>query len=253
MQRLLFHSLNTLIDTSALERRAFNVAFAESGLDWTWSDAEYNSLEMIAGERHRIVWYAEHSLGHPISCSKADLILWRKEQALCRLLQHNFATPRPGVLRLLDEAASADIQTALIIPQTKEWQNLSRTVRRFKDLSSLKVEHPSTHRARIGLNALASIEFNTTMMRADLHQGLVQLCVSVSSSASGAQACVTHLGEANFSAVQLSGQNILHKGSASLQSLLTLESSQKESVVALKERIPSNAKYFQTHDFQKTA
>jgi hypothetical protein len=225
LQRLLFRSLDALVDTSVLERRAFNITFAESGLDWTWGHAEYISLKKIVGERHRIAWYAEHTLGYPISVGEADKIQWKKEQALYRLLRYDFAAPCPGVLRLLDEAASSDIQSTLMIPKIRDWEILSRTVHRFKPLSLVKVERPSTYRAHAGHDVLESIEFNTTPMTENLCQGLDLPCVSVTSSVTGAQACVTHLGEANCPAVQLSGQNILHHGCASLRSLLTLESS----------------------------
>ncbi|MFT7179418.1 MAG: phosphoglycolate phosphatase-like HAD superfamily hydrolase, partial [Oceanospirillaceae bacterium] len=35
---ILFGSIGTLVETSELQRRAFNQAFSEAGLDWNWSE-----------------------------------------------------------------------------------------------------------------------------------------------------------------------------------------------------------------------
>ena len=232
MQLLRFRSLNALIDTSSLERRAFNTAFKESGLDWRWTEDEFTRLKLITGERHRIAWYAENCRNCPISSGYADQILWRKEQSLTRLLQRSCAKPQPGVLRLIDEAMSADIHTGIVAPRYKEWERFSRTISQFKALSTLQVERSPVIRARADRGCPTSIEVGITTP-IGLHEGPLQPCINVWSSVSGASACVTHLGETNNPAVQLSGQGILEKGRASLQSLLWLESSHKELLTSL--------------------
>ena len=41
---ILFGSIGTLIETSEFQRRAFNQAFSEGGLDWNWKPEEYRDL-----------------------------------------------------------------------------------------------------------------------------------------------------------------------------------------------------------------
>ena len=86
MNRLSSRCTDRLGDSTELERCAYNAAFALSGLDWHWSQERFCSLLKIAGERHRISWFAEHVEEQPIPSSRADAILWRKEQMLKTLL-----------------------------------------------------------------------------------------------------------------------------------------------------------------------
>ncbi len=44
MPAVLFGSISTLADTSELQRAAFNDAFAEHGLDWSWSREDYVAM-----------------------------------------------------------------------------------------------------------------------------------------------------------------------------------------------------------------
>ena len=58
MPALLLGSISTLTDTSELQRRAFNQAFTEHGLDWEWGRDEYRSLLTSNGGADRIASYA---------------------------------------------------------------------------------------------------------------------------------------------------------------------------------------------------
>ena len=55
---ILFGSIGTLIETSELQRRAFNQAFAEAGLDWDWNTEEYRRLLTKSGGCERIQDFA---------------------------------------------------------------------------------------------------------------------------------------------------------------------------------------------------
>ena len=44
MKAILFGSIGTLIETSDLQREAFNEAFKEAGLDWYWDHEDYTKL-----------------------------------------------------------------------------------------------------------------------------------------------------------------------------------------------------------------
>ena len=51
-------SIGTVVETSDLQREAFNAAFAEAGLDWHWGPADYAAMLAQAGGERRIADYA---------------------------------------------------------------------------------------------------------------------------------------------------------------------------------------------------
>ena len=59
MKAILFGSIGTLIETSDLQREAFNQAFKEAGLDWYWDQEDYTKLLKKSGGTKRIEDFAE--------------------------------------------------------------------------------------------------------------------------------------------------------------------------------------------------
>lgn len=55
LQALIFDVDGTLADTEATHRAAFNLAFAEVGLDWVWDEPTYVSLLEVSGGKERIL------------------------------------------------------------------------------------------------------------------------------------------------------------------------------------------------------
>jgi beta-phosphoglucomutase-like phosphatase (HAD superfamily) len=53
-----FGAIGTLVETSQMQRQAFNKAFAQAGLGWHWSSAEYRKLLTITDGVRRIEHYA---------------------------------------------------------------------------------------------------------------------------------------------------------------------------------------------------
>lgn len=51
-------SIGTLIETSEIQRSAFNNAFMEDGLDWNWTQNDYSKMRGQSGGRQRIADYA---------------------------------------------------------------------------------------------------------------------------------------------------------------------------------------------------
>ncbi|UWQ19184.1 HAD family phosphatase [Jannaschia sp. M317] len=56
---ILFGAIGTLAETSELQRRAFNMAFAMHDLDWIWEPAIYYRMLRSPGGRDRVASYAE--------------------------------------------------------------------------------------------------------------------------------------------------------------------------------------------------
>ena len=59
MRALFFGSIGSIVETSELQRQAFNEAFAEHGLDWHWDQATYQGLLSLGGGDNRIATYAQ--------------------------------------------------------------------------------------------------------------------------------------------------------------------------------------------------
>lgn len=104
MSAILFGSISTLADTSELQRRAFNEAFAAYGLDWEWSRDDYVSMLGSNGGARRIEDYAA-SRGEDID---AAAIHAKKSEIFQKLLGTSTVSPRPGVVETVGEALRGD-------------------------------------------------------------------------------------------------------------------------------------------------
>lgn len=94
----------TLAETEELHRAAFNHAFAESGLDWWWSEGVYRELLKTTGGKERIATF--QSLYQPggLGSERIAGLHLRKTAIYKALVREGAAKPRPGVLRLLAQA-----------------------------------------------------------------------------------------------------------------------------------------------------
>jgi HAD superfamily hydrolase (TIGR01509 family) len=104
MSAIFFGSISTLADTSELQRRAFNEAFAAHGLDWNWSREDYASMLGSNGGAQRIEEYAT-SRGEEVD---AVAVHASKSQIFQELLGTTGVTPRPGVVATVEEAKRGD-------------------------------------------------------------------------------------------------------------------------------------------------
>jgi beta-phosphoglucomutase-like phosphatase (HAD superfamily) len=55
---VLFGSIGTIIETSDLQRKAFNQAFKKNDLNWVWTKKKYKILLNKSGGKDRISNYA---------------------------------------------------------------------------------------------------------------------------------------------------------------------------------------------------
>ncbi len=114
---LIFDLDGTIADTEEIHRLAFNAAFAEHGLSWEWSPAEYARLLSVSGGRERILYYARQS--PPAAADETPLTEFArrlhglKSLLYARMLADRGAPLRPGVSRLLHEARRCGIRLAI--------------------------------------------------------------------------------------------------------------------------------------------
>ena len=59
LKAVIFGAIGTIVETSDLQRQAFNAAFAEAGLDWNWDIATYHKLLTTNGGQNRLRTYRD--------------------------------------------------------------------------------------------------------------------------------------------------------------------------------------------------
>ncbi len=110
MPAILFGSISTLADTSEIQRDAFNRAFAEHGLDWTWDQEEYAGLLGSNGGRDRVAAYAADR-GETVD---ADAVHATKSRIYQETLRSTDVAPRAGVVETFQAAKDQGLQVGLV-------------------------------------------------------------------------------------------------------------------------------------------
>jgi len=113
---ILFGSISTIADTSELQRKAFNQAFKQHGLDWNWPQDEYQSLLQSSGGRSRIAAYAR-SKGQE---ADADAIHQTKSELFQAFLDNGELEPRPGVADIIRQAKAEGLALAFVSTTSQE-------------------------------------------------------------------------------------------------------------------------------------
>lgn len=115
MPAILFGSISTLADTSELQRQAFNEAFAQHGLDWTWSQEEYRSMLGSNGGAQRVADYAAER-GQDVDAAAVHAT---KSQLFQKLLADATLSPRPGVRETIEQAKTAGHKVGFVTTTSK--------------------------------------------------------------------------------------------------------------------------------------
>jgi len=110
MTAILFGSIGTIVDTSELQRKSFNQAFAEHGLDWSWGRNEYTDMLSTSGGADRIAAYAE-SRDHEIDAAAihaSKSTIFQTAMAIADLIA------RPGVAETIRRARGDGVKVGLV-------------------------------------------------------------------------------------------------------------------------------------------
>jgi len=110
MTAILFGSIGTIVDTSELQRTSFNQAFAEHGLEWSWSRDEYTEMLSQSGGANRISAFAE-SRGEKVD---ADAILASKSVIFQTAMDGADLIARPGVAETIRRARGDGVKVGLV-------------------------------------------------------------------------------------------------------------------------------------------
>lgn len=125
LKALLFDVDGTLADTERDGHRvAFNRAFAEAGLDWSWNVEEYGWLLQVTGGKERMRFFVEQrspSLPDGIDLDRMIVNLHKSKTAhYTQLLGEGRIPLRPGVESLLREAREKGMRIAIATTTTPE-------------------------------------------------------------------------------------------------------------------------------------
>ncbi|NNL99153.1 MAG: HAD-IA family hydrolase [Gammaproteobacteria bacterium] len=117
LNAIIFDCDGTLADTEETHRQAFNLAFAEFGLDWDWTPTLYAELLAISGGRERMYAYgtelrANFTNDQAYRRFIADLHKL-KTTLYANLIRNGHVPLRSGVRRLIDEARAAGVTLAI--------------------------------------------------------------------------------------------------------------------------------------------
>lgn len=125
LDALLFDVDGTLADTERDGHRvAFNLAFADAGLDWEWSEELYGKLLAVTGGKERIRFYLDAfnpAFERPEGFDGFVAGLHKAKTAhYTRMLAEGHIPLRPGVRRLIEEARAAGLKLAVATTTTPE-------------------------------------------------------------------------------------------------------------------------------------
>ena len=107
---LLFGSIGSIVETSEIQRKSFNKAFKQYGLDWNWTKREYLSLLNKSGGKDRISRYAKKNKEIVNSTYLRNL----KTKIFNNYLKKNQLKLRPGVKNLILFCKKEKIKLAFV-------------------------------------------------------------------------------------------------------------------------------------------
>ena len=160
---ILLGSIGTLIETSELQRKAFNQAFSEAGLDWIWTPDEYLTMLKKSGGRNRIIDYANDQ-GVQVNAHELHL---KKTEIFNNVMNEEKISLRPGVANLISYVLDNNIQLAFVTSTSEAnidamFTALNGQIKRsdFDFIGNDKIISKPKPNAEIYLKALSELKLN---------------------------------------------------------------------------------------------
>jgi len=116
---LLFGSIGSVVESSDIQRRAYNQALKEAGLDWVWDRATYAELLHQSGGKERLAMLAA-ATGVAMSTEEIDRIHARKTALACEEIISSGVQLRPGVADLIKLGKERGIKLAFVTTTYQE-------------------------------------------------------------------------------------------------------------------------------------
>jgi HAD superfamily hydrolase (TIGR01549 family) len=111
---LLFGSIGSVAETSDIQRRAYNSALRENGVDWEWSPETYSELLASAGGKERLQLLSS-ATGANLTDEAIDAIHARKTEIACDEVRNSGQVGlRPGVAALAKAARDKGMKLGFV-------------------------------------------------------------------------------------------------------------------------------------------
>ncbi len=115
LSALLWDVDGTLAETEFEGHRvAFNRSFEASGLPWRWDRPTYGGLLAVGGGHERITAFLRQVEGRTPEQGRVEELQRRKQAFYAELVQQGGLTLRPGVARLVADAAAAGLRQGIV-------------------------------------------------------------------------------------------------------------------------------------------
>ena len=111
---LIFDVDGTLAETEEAHRYAFNRAFSEAGLNWTWNQAIYRQLLKVSGGKERILAFAPDASPELVAGLHG-----RKTQIYTKMVASGQVSFRPGIESLISSARAQGLKLAIASTTTR--------------------------------------------------------------------------------------------------------------------------------------
>ncbi|MEL6407754.1 MAG: HAD-IA family hydrolase [Chloroflexota bacterium] len=102
-------SIGTVIESSDMQRRAYNKAIAEAGFDWDWHPELYSELLEVPGGKRRVRDYAAE-VGNEITEEQVEAIHSGKSRIYQEMLREEGIALRDGIAEVIQKAQENGIQ-----------------------------------------------------------------------------------------------------------------------------------------------
>ncbi|MEN0000739.1 MAG: HAD-IA family hydrolase [Pseudomonadota bacterium] len=130
MKAILFGSIGSVVETSELQRSAFNSAFRDHGLAWHWDRVAYRSMLVASGGANRLERFASER-GETVDAKAVHIT---KNAHFHQLLSDDDLVARPGVVDVCQRALSSGISLGLV--STTNLASINAILRNVGGLSS---------------------------------------------------------------------------------------------------------------------
>lgn len=111
---ILFGSIGSVAETSDIQRRAYNQALKEQGVDWEWSPETYSKLLASSGGKERLSLLST-ATGADLSDARIEAIHARKTEIACdEIRRRDDIGLRPGVAALAHHAKQEGMKLGFV-------------------------------------------------------------------------------------------------------------------------------------------
>jgi HAD superfamily hydrolase (TIGR01509 family) len=116
---LMLGSIGSIVETSDIQRRAYNQALSEAGLSWQWDRETYADLLTQAGGRERLAQLSA-ATGAGLTPEQIEAIHARKTALACAEVASGKVTLRPGVAELVGLAKARGMKVGFVTTTYRE-------------------------------------------------------------------------------------------------------------------------------------